>query len=161
MTYLDLSEKLKENVKDQNLQVKPLQVKHEVEINTKGQMIYQNDQLFDKNACLIDKQSKIKQRQASKENHENTTHYTSTQYLSVRSSNGKKASISRLKLSLSPGSRTQNISNSSLRPVFKCISKGIDSSNNHQNSTYASYKNSPKYSEKENGFLPVKKSMEK
>ena len=60
MTYLDLTEKLKDNVKDKNLQVKPLTVTRDIELNTKGQMIYQNDQLFDKNAYLIDKQSKIK-----------------------------------------------------------------------------------------------------
>jgi hypothetical protein len=36
MTYLDLTEKLRENVKTKNLQVKPQAVSREVAINTKG-----------------------------------------------------------------------------------------------------------------------------
>lgn len=43
MTYLDLTEKLKENVKDNNLKVKPQTLKKDVEINTKGQIIFQNE----------------------------------------------------------------------------------------------------------------------
>lgn len=36
MTYLDLTKKLKENLKDRNLEVKPQEVQNDVQINSKG-----------------------------------------------------------------------------------------------------------------------------
>lgn len=63
MTYLDLTKKLKEDIKDKNLEVKPVEVQKDLQINDKGQVIFdQSHQLFDANANLIDKESKVHKR---------------------------------------------------------------------------------------------------
>jgi hypothetical protein len=49
-------------IRDKNLQCMPQQVKVAVKINEKGQIITSEDQLFDKEAKLIDKQCVIQSR---------------------------------------------------------------------------------------------------
>jgi hypothetical protein len=62
MTYLDLKDKMQTVIRDKNLQCMPQQVKVAVKINEKGQIITSEDQLFDKEAKLIDKQCVIQSR---------------------------------------------------------------------------------------------------
>ena len=65
MTHLDLSEKLREHVKDKNLQILPQQMKidEEVRVNDAGQVIIANgeDQIFDTQAKIIDTSGKNEQ----------------------------------------------------------------------------------------------------
>ena len=79
MTYLDLTKKLKEDIKDKNMQVQPLEVQKDIQVNDKGQVIFdQNHQLFDSNACLIDKESRVHKRQTSRDtNGESNNHFIS------------------------------------------------------------------------------------
>ena len=82
MTYLDMSNNLREVVKDKNLASKPLEVQQEVKINQKGQIIAEDYQLFDNKAFLIDKQSNITKREVSNKNRPqqqtNSSKYVST-----------------------------------------------------------------------------------
>ena len=55
MTYLDLKDKMQNTIKEKNLECHPQHVKVAVKINEKGQIITSDDQLFDKEAKLIDK----------------------------------------------------------------------------------------------------------
>ena len=111
MTYLDLTKKLKEDIKDKNMQVQPLEVQKDIQINDKGQVIFdQSHQLFDSNACLIDKESRVHKRKTSRDtNGESNNQFNSqntTQYCSMRSSNVRGVrGNSLLKLSLSPASK--------------------------------------------------------
>ena len=67
MTYLDLKDNLQQQIRLKNLSCNPQNVKVAVKINDKGQIIASDDQLFDKEARLIDKKSSIQQRQVSKD----------------------------------------------------------------------------------------------
>ena len=63
MTHLDLSEKLREHVKDKNLEILPQQmkIKEEVRVNHAGQVIIANGdaQMFDTQAKIIDSSDKV------------------------------------------------------------------------------------------------------
>lgn len=82
MTYLDLKDGLQNQVRIKNLQCQPQNVKVAVKINEKGQIIASDDQLFDKDAKLIDKQSRIQARQVSKDKDERSFNLNSKHNIS-------------------------------------------------------------------------------
>ena len=61
MTYLDLKQKLQYTIQELNLQVEPLEVKQNVQINEIGQVICNDKQMFENGGepRLIDKKSKM------------------------------------------------------------------------------------------------------
>lgn len=118
MTHLDLTQKLRENVKQKNLEILPeqMKVKQDVKINEKGQIIIANgdNQLFDGQAMLIDKNSRInvqlKGKKRSDSSQERMTAFMSTHHTSLQSQTWK-SSLQNSRFEQNFGSINQRSSN--------------------------------------------------
>lgn len=66
MTYLDMTQRLQEITQERNLKCAPREVQQDFKINQKGQVIAHEQQFFDKDANLIDREARTVKQSISK-----------------------------------------------------------------------------------------------
>lgn len=116
MTYLDMTQRLQEITKENNLKSEPKEVQQDFKINQKGQVISHDQQFFDQDANLIDREARMVKHSISKSKNPNQRIGRKKQVISLAAHKNRNESNS--------GGRDGSGFNLSLSPATRVVMEG-------------------------------------